>query len=56
MDVLSQGKTKHKAWKKIDDEGVTAEEAQKQYVELVEKLKDKYGYDADKEPEPVGAS
>ena len=49
-----QGKTKHKAWAKINDEGVSPEEAQEQYVQLVEKLKGKYGYDADKAPEPVG--
>ena len=45
-----------KAWQKIVDEGVTPEQAQKQYVELVDKLKGKYGYDANKKPEPVGTS
>ena len=51
-----QGKTKQKAWQKIVDEGVTPEEAQKQYVELVEGLKEKYGYDENKVPESVGSS
>ena len=35
---------------------MTAEQAEKKYVELVEKLKEKYGYDADKVPESVGSS
>ncbi|KAI9812843.1 MAG: hypothetical protein M1832_006464 [Thelocarpon impressellum] len=51
-----KGKAKQKAWQKIVDEGVTPEEAQAKYVELVESLKEKYGYDADKVPEPVGGS
>jgi acyl-CoA-binding protein len=42
-----KGKAKHKAWKAVVDDGVTPEEAQSRYVELVEKLKERYGYDAD---------
>jgi len=49
-----KGKYKYNAWKKIVEEGVTPEEAQKRYVELIEKLKEKYGYDESKDPEPVG--
>ena len=33
---------------------MTPEEAQNRYVELIEKLKEKYGYDESKDPEPVG--
>lgn len=40
-----QGKAKKGAWKKIHDEGVSAEDAQKRYVELVEKLKEKHGFE-----------
>lgn len=47
---------KKNAWQKLVDEGVTPEEAQKRYVQLVEKLKSAYGYDESKEPEPVGGS
>jgi diazepam-binding inhibitor (GABA receptor modulator, acyl-CoA-binding protein) len=50
----SQGKTKKASWQKKVDEGVTQEQAKEQYVELVEKLKTKYGYDENKEPEAVG--
>jgi diazepam-binding inhibitor (GABA receptor modulator, acyl-CoA-binding protein) len=35
---------------------VTQEEAEAKYVKLVETLKTKYGYDADKVPEQVGGS
>lgn len=38
------------------DEGISPEEAQKRYVELVETLKAKYGYDENKEPEAVGGN
>ena len=38
------------------DEGLTAEEAQERYIALVERMKETYGYDADKEPEAVGGS
>jgi len=40
-----EAKYKYNAWKKVVDEGVTPEEAQKQYVQLVEKLKEKYGFE-----------
>ncbi|KAF2484896.1 acyl-CoA-binding protein [Neohortaea acidophila] len=40
-----KGKAKKGAWKKIHDEGVSAEDAQKRYVELVEKLKEKHGFE-----------
>jgi len=39
----------------VVDEGITAEQAQERYVSLVEQLKEKYGYDADKVPETVGS-
>lgn len=51
-----KGKAKKRAWQKIVDEGVTPEQAQIKYVELVEKLKEKYGYDATKVPEAVGGA
>lgn len=40
-----QGKAKKNAWKKVHDEGVSPEDAQKRYVELVEKLKEKHGFE-----------
>lgn len=40
---------------KIVDEGVTPDQAQTKYVELIEKMKQAYGFDASKEPETVGA-
>ncbi|EEQ85603.1 hypothetical protein RJZ56_006555 [Blastomyces dermatitidis] len=49
-----KGKYKYNSWKKVADEGLSSEDAQKQYVELIEKLKEKYGYDEGKEPEQVG--
>ncbi|ODH51312.1 hypothetical protein GX48_02552 [Paracoccidioides brasiliensis] len=51
-----KGKYKYNAWKKIAEEGLSAEEAQEKYVSLVEKFKEKYGYDALKAPEQVGGS
>ncbi|KAI9848867.1 MAG: hypothetical protein M1837_006383 [Sclerophora amabilis] len=51
-----KNKAKKRAWQKVVDEGVTPEQAQEQYVELVDKLKNKYGYDASKVPETVGGS
>jgi hypothetical protein len=33
----------------------TPEEAQTKYIALIEKLKEEYGFDADKVPEAVGA-
>ncbi|KAF7543604.1 hypothetical protein G7Z17_g10605 [Cylindrodendrum hubeiense] len=50
-----KGKAKKNAWQKVVDEGISAEAAQTRYVELVEKLKEKYGYDANKAPEAVGS-
>lgn len=40
-----QGKAKYNAWKKESDAGTTAEAAQKKYVELIESLKQKYGFE-----------
>jgi diazepam-binding inhibitor (GABA receptor modulating acyl-CoA-binding protein) len=40
----------------VVEEGISAEDAQTKYVALVETLKEKYGYDADKVPEAVGTS
>ncbi|GJN66804.1 acyl coA binding protein domain-containing protein [Purpureocillium lilacinum] len=51
---LRYGKAKKNAWQKVVDEGITAEQAQERYVELVEKLKVSCGYDENKEPEAVG--
>jgi diazepam-binding inhibitor (GABA receptor modulator, acyl-CoA-binding protein) len=49
-----KGKAKRNAWEALVEQKVTPEEAQRRYVELVEKLKETYGYDADKEPEVIG--
>lgn len=43
FECIRQGKAKRKAWQKVVDEGVTPEEAQKRYVELVNQLLDTYG-------------
>jgi diazepam-binding inhibitor (GABA receptor modulating acyl-CoA-binding protein) len=51
-----KGKAKYNAWKKVvEEDKLTPEAAQAKYVELVEKLKATYGYDANKVPETVGA-
>jgi len=50
-----KGKAKKKAWQGYVDKGLTSDEAKAQYVELVEKLKAKHGYDENKVPEEVGA-
>ncbi|KAL3418604.1 acyl CoA binding protein [Phlyctema vagabunda] len=50
-----KGKAKKKAWQKVVDEGLTVEQAQERYVAKVEEMKTKYGFDADKVPEAVGA-
>ena len=42
--VSTQGKYKYNEWKKFVDKGTTHEEAQSEYVELIEKLKGKYGF------------
>lgn len=49
-----KGKAKKRAWQKLVDEGVTPEQAQKQYVELVEKLKASYGFGVNGEGEGDG--
>lgn len=51
-----KGKAKKRAWQKVVDEGLTKEQAQEKYVKLVEELKEKYGYDANKVAEAVGGS
>jgi diazepam-binding inhibitor (GABA receptor modulating acyl-CoA-binding protein) len=51
-----KGKAKYSAWKKVvEEDKLTPEAAQEKYVTLVETLKAKYGFDATKEPEAVGA-
>ncbi|TVY22531.1 Acyl-CoA-binding-like protein [Lachnellula hyalina] len=50
-----KGKAKKTAWQSKVDEGLTSDEAKEKYVALVESLKEKLGYDADKVPEAVGA-
>ncbi|KAI9795144.1 MAG: hypothetical protein M1816_000166 [Peltula sp. TS41687] len=49
-----KGKAKKHAWQKLVDDGVTPEQAQTKYVELVEKLKGAYGYGVDAEGEGEG--
>ncbi|KAL2266965.1 hypothetical protein VTJ83DRAFT_4242 [Remersonia thermophila] len=49
-----KGKAKYNAWKKVVEDGITAEQAQEKYVAKIAEMKDKYGYDANKEPEAVG--
>jgi len=51
-----KGKAKKRAWQKVVDEGVTPEQAQEKYVALVEELKGKLGFDAEKAPEAIGGS
>lgn len=51
-----KGKAKKRAWQKVVDEGVKPADAEKKYVELVGKLKEKYGFDPSKKPEAVGGS
>lgn len=50
-----KGKAKQSAWQKKVDEGLTPEQAQEKYVEAIEAAKAKFGFDANKEPEAVGA-
>lgn len=50
--LRKQGKAKRNAWAEKKD--LSADDAKKQYVELVEKLKKEYGYDENKQPEAVG--
>lgn len=51
-----QGKAKRKAWQELVDQNISADEAQKKYVTLVEDLKTKYGFDETKKPETVGTA
>lgn len=51
-----KGKAKKNAWQKVVDDGVTAAQAQEKYVTLVERMKQAYGCDENKEPEAVGGS
>ncbi|KAK3997405.1 acyl CoA binding protein-domain-containing protein [Cladorrhinum sp. PSN332] len=51
-----KGKAKYNAWKRIVEDGLSAEEAQTKYVAKVEELKNTLGYDANKEPEAVGGN
>lgn len=39
-----QGKAKYNAWKKVEDDGVSAKDAQEKYVKKVNSLKEKYGF------------
>ncbi|KAI1498690.1 putative fatty acid binding protein [Biscogniauxia marginata] len=50
-----KGKFKQTAWQKLVDEGVTPEQAQERYVKKVEEMKEKYGFDPNKEPEAVAS-
>ncbi|KAI8630467.1 acyl CoA binding protein-domain-containing protein [Xylariaceae sp. FL1651] len=51
-----KGKYKLEAWEKIVSEGLTQDQAQERYIAKVEALKEKCGFDANKEPETVGSS
>ncbi|KFY53103.1 hypothetical protein V496_07909 [Pseudogymnoascus sp. VKM F-4515 (FW-2607)] len=51
-----KGKAKKRAWQKVVDEGVTPEQAQEQYIALIEQLKVTYEFDASKAPEAVGGN
>jgi len=46
---------KYKAWEKIVNEGVTPANAEKEYISFVEELKQKHGYDPNKQPEAVSS-
>ncbi|KAI4090116.1 MAG: hypothetical protein LQ339_008429 [Xanthoria mediterranea] len=39
------GKAKYKAWEKVEDEGLSAKDAQEKYVKKVNTLKEKYGFE-----------
>ncbi|CAG7564209.1 unnamed protein product [Fusarium equiseti] len=57
LELYAKGKAKYNAWKKVvEQDQLTPETAQAKYVEAVEKLKEKYGYDANKVPETVGTN
>ncbi|KAJ8124285.1 hypothetical protein O1611_g9356 [Lasiodiplodia mahajangana] len=49
------GMKKLESWEKTLKEGLTPEQAQESYIAFVEELKEKYGFDPSKEPEPVGS-
>ncbi|KAK3939809.1 acyl CoA binding protein-domain-containing protein [Diplogelasinospora grovesii] len=50
-----KGKAKYNAWKKVvQEDALSAEQAQEKYVAKIKEMKGKYGYDANKEPEAVG--
>ncbi|KAI9761097.1 MAG: hypothetical protein M4579_001249 [Chaenotheca gracillima] len=51
-----KGKAKKRAWQRIVEDNVTPAAAQTKYVELVEELKGKHGFDENKEPEHVGGA
>ncbi|KAL8669638.1 MAG: hypothetical protein Q9168_005781 [Polycauliona sp. 1 TL-2023] len=38
------GKAKYNAWKAVDDDSVSAKDAQEKYVKKVNSLKEKYGF------------
>ncbi|KAI4223403.1 MAG: hypothetical protein L6R40_008507 [Gallowayella cf. fulva] len=38
------GKAKYNAWKQVEEDGVSAKDAQEKYVEKVNSLKEKYGF------------
>jgi diazepam-binding inhibitor (GABA receptor modulating acyl-CoA-binding protein) len=42
---------KYNAWKAEVEKGTTVEQAQEKYIQLVETLKEAYGFDPTKEPE-----
>ncbi|KOS17781.1 Acyl-CoA-binding protein -like protein 1 [Escovopsis weberi] len=51
-----KAKSKYNSWKKcVEEDQLTPEQAQEKYVLLVEELKVKYGYDANKVPEKTGS-
>ncbi|KEY71409.1 hypothetical protein S7711_05671 [Stachybotrys chartarum IBT 7711] len=49
-----KGKAKKNAWQKVVDDGTSPQQAQEEYIALVERLKTSCGYDENKEPEAVG--
>ncbi|KAL9113005.1 MAG: hypothetical protein Q9227_002870 [Pyrenula ochraceoflavens] len=50
-----KGKAKYNAWQKVVNDGVTPQQAETKYVQLVNSLKTKYGFDPNKVPEEVGS-
>ena len=41
---VRQGKAKYNAWKQVEEDGVSAKDAQEKYVKKVNSLKEKYGF------------